>query len=126
MTLEELLLTIVAIILVTLVFYVSGAVVSQDWSMTAPYLLRILVVAVLVVFVIPVFRDAASRFDLGELGVLLAFVLLIIAVRFIVIEELTVSDDWLAAIIVSFLAVVLFYIVEAVAGLFDVSLASLF
>ena len=120
------LIVIVAIVLVTLVFYVSGAIVSQDWSMTAPYLLRILVVAILVVFVIPVFRDAASEFDLGELGVLLAFVLLIIAVRFIVIEELTVSDDWLAAIVVSFLAVVLFYIVEAVAKVFDLALVPAF
>jgi hypothetical protein len=126
MTLEELLLIIVAIILVALVFYVSGAVVSQDWTITAPYALRILVVAILAVLVIPVFRDAAAQFDLGDLGVLLAFVLLIIAVRFIVIEELTVSDDWLAAMIVSLLAVVLFYIVEAVARVFGVALVSVF
>jgi len=126
MSLEELFLLILAIILVTLVFYISGAVVSQDWSMTAPYFLRILVVAILVVFVIPVFSDAASRFSLGDLGVLLAFVLVVIAVRFIVIEELSVSDDWLAAMVVSFLAAVLFYVVEALAGLFDVELVSVF
>jgi len=126
MTLEELLVIIVAIALVTLVLYVSGALVSQDWSMTFPYLVRVLIVAVLLVFVIPVFRDAASEFDLGELGVLLAFVLLIIAVRFLVIEELSVSDDWLAAIVVSFLAVVLFYVIEAVARVFDIALVSLF
>jgi uncharacterized membrane protein len=126
MSIEELLLLIVAVVLVTFIFYVSGAIVSQDWTMTSPYLMRILVVAVLVVFVIPVFRDAASELNLRELGVLLAFVLLIIAVRFIVIEELTVSDDWLAAIIVSFLAVVLFYVIEAVAKLFDIALVALF
>lgn len=126
MTIEELLLIIAAIVLVTILFYVSGAIVSQDWSITAPYALRILVVAILAVFVIPVFRDAASQFDLGDLGLLLAFVLLIVAVRFIVVEELTVSDDWLAAIIVSFLAVVLFYIIEAVARLFHVALVSVF
>jgi len=126
MTLEELLLIIVAIILVTLVLYVSGAIVSQDWSINAPYALRMLVVAVLAVLVIPIFREAASQFDLGDLGVLLAFVLLIVAVRFLVIEELSVSDDWLAAIVVSFLAVVLFYVVEAVARVFGVSIASVF
>jgi hypothetical protein len=126
MTLEELLVIVIAIILVTLVFYVSGAIVSQDWSITAPYLLRILVVAILVVFVIPAFREAASGFDLGELGVLLAFVLLIIAVRFVVIEELTVSDDWLAAIVVSFLAVVLFYLIEAIARTLDVAFVPVF
>ena len=126
MSIEEILLVIAAIILVTLVFYVSGAIVSQDWSMSGSYLLRILVVAILVVFVIPAFREAASGFDLGELGVLLAFVLLIIAVRFIVIEELTVSDDWLAAIVVSFLAVVIFYLIEAISRALDIAFVSLF
>ncbi len=126
MSLEELLLIIVAIVLVTLIFYVSGAIVSQDWSITAPYALRMIVVAILAVLVIPVFRDAASQFDLGDLGVLLAFVLLIVAVRFIVIEELSVSDDWLAAIVVSFLAVIIFYVVEAVARALGVALVAVF
>ena len=126
MSLQELLLIIVAIALVALILYVSGAVVSRDWQMTGAYALRILVVAILAVIVIPVFREAAGEFDLGDLGALFAFVILIVAVRFLVVDELTVSDDWLASIVISFLAVVLFYVVEVVARTFDVGMISLF
>jgi len=127
MDLQEILLLLVAIILVALIFYISGALVGQDWTVSGSYVLRILIVAVIAVVVIPVFRNAADEFGLRELGLLLAFVLLIIAVKFIVIDELSVSDDWLAAIVVSLIGVVLIYIVDEVAvRLVDVSLLSLF
>jgi len=127
MDLQELLLLVIAIILVAIIFYVSGALVSQDWSASGSYLLRVLVVAILAVIVIPVFRNAADEFGLRELGLLLAFVLLIVAVKFIIIDELSVSDDWLAAIVVSFIGVVLIYIVDEVANrLADIRLLTIF
>lgn len=123
--LQELLLLVIAIVLVAVIFYISGALVGQDWSASGSYILRILVVSILAVIVIPVFRDAADSFHMGELGVLFAFVLLIIAVRYIVIEEISVSDDWLAAIVVSLIGVILIYVVDEVAGsLFDINLLS--
>jgi peptidoglycan/LPS O-acetylase OafA/YrhL len=120
---EQLALLVVAIVLAAIIFYISGALVSQDWSMTAAYALRILVVSLIAVVVIPVFRDAANQFGLGDLGLLFAFVLLIMIVRFVLIDELTVTDDWLAAIVLSLIAVVLIYIVDEVSrSIFDVNL----
>jgi hypothetical protein len=110
-----------------LILYVSGAIVSRDWSATGTYILRILVVAIVAVIVIPVFRDAAGEFDLGDLGLLLAFVLLVIAIRFLIVDELTVSDEWLASIVIALIAVILIYAVDRVADeLFDVRLLALF
>ena len=127
MDLAEIILIIVTIALVSLIFYIAGGVVGRDWSVSGSYVLRILVVAVAAVFVIPVFRGAAGEYNLNDLGLLVAFVLLVIAVRFIMVDELTVSDDWLAAIVISLLGVILIYIVEAVADeLFGVKLLSLF
>ncbi len=127
MDLQELLLLVIAIVLVSVIFYVSGALVSQDWSASGSYILRILVVSILAVVVIPVFRSAADEFGLQELGLLFAFVLLIIAVKFIVIDELSVSDDWLAAIVVSLIGVVLIYVVDEIANrLADIRLLSIF
>lgn len=127
MSIGELILLIVAIVLVTLILYVSGAIVGRDWSATGTYILRVLVVAVVAVIVIPVFRAAAGEFHLGDLGLLLAFVLLVVAIRYIIVDELTVTDEWLASIVIALFAVILIYFVDWVADeLFDVRLLALF
>jgi hypothetical protein len=84
-------------------------------------------VSVIAVVVIPVFENAANRFDLGELGLLFAFVLLIIVIRFVLVDELTVNDDWLASIVIALIGVVLIYIVAELASrLSDASLLPIF
>lgn len=127
MTLGELALLLVAILLVSIILYVSGALVSRDWSVTNTYILRVLVTAIIAVLIIPIFQEAAGEFRLGDLGLLLAFVILIVAVRFLIVDELTVADDWLASIVIALLAVVLIYIVDKLADeLFDVRLLGIF
>ncbi len=127
MSLEELALLLIAILLAAVIFYISGAIVGQDWSASGTYLLRILLVSVIAVVVIPVFENAANRFNLGELGLLFAFVLLIIVIRFVLVDELTVNDDWLASIVIALIGVVLIYIVAEIASrLSDTSLLPIF
>ena len=123
MNVEALALIIAVIVLVSLIFYISGAVVSQDWTISGSLILRILVVALVAVFVIPAFRDAAASIDIGDLGLLLAFVLLVIVVRFVLVEELAVAEEWLASLVISLIAVVLIYIVDEVSrAIFDLRL----
>jgi len=127
MDIGQLILLIIAIALVSVIFYISGAIVSGDWVVQAPYVLRIVIVSMFAVVAIPVFRNAMGEFDLGDLGLLFAFVLLILAVRFILVIELTVSDEWLASIVISLIGVVLIYIVDEVAmHLADIQMLSLF
>lgn len=127
MTLTELALLLLAIVLVSIILYISGGLVSRDWSVTNTYLLRVFVAAIIAVLIIPVFREAAGEFRLGDLGLLLAFVILIVAVRFLVVDELTVADDWLASIVIALIAVVLIYVVDKLADqLFDVRLLTIF
>ena len=127
MNLEALILLIAAIVLVAVIFYVSGAMVSQDWSLGGSLVLRILVVSLIAVFIIPAFRDAAASIDVGDLGLLVAFVLLVVVVRFILVEELAVAEEWLASIVISLIAVVLIYIVdEASRAMFDLRLLEIF
>jgi membrane protein YdbS with pleckstrin-like domain len=123
MDLEVLALLLLAILLASVIFYVSGAIVGQDWSASGSQILRILVVALVAVFVIPIFRDIAGELGAGDLGLLFAFVVLVIVVRFVLVEEMTVSDEWLAAIVLSLMAVVMIYIVDEVSrSLFEVGL----
>jgi len=127
MNLEALILLIAASVLVAVIFYVSGALVSQDWSASGSLILRILVVSLVAVFIIPAFRDAAASIDVGDLGLLVAFVLLVVVVRFILVEELAVAEEWLASIVISLIAVVLIYVVdEASRALFDLRLLEIF
>jgi hypothetical protein len=123
MDLESLALLILVIVLTALIFYVSGSLVGQDWSPSGSQILRILVVSLVAVFIIPVFRDVAGQLSASDLGLLFAFVLLVIVVRFVLVEEMAVSDDWLAAIVISLIAVVLIYVVDqASQSLFNVGL----
>ena len=121
MDLEVLALLLLAILLASVIFYVSGALVGQDWSVSGSQILRILIVDLVAVFVIHIFRNVAGEFGAGDLGLLFAFVVLVIVVRYVLVEEMTVSDEWLAAIVVSVIAVVMIYIVDEVSkSLFDV------
>jgi peptidoglycan/LPS O-acetylase OafA/YrhL len=127
MTLGELALILAAIVLVSIILYASGALVSRDWSVSNSYILRVLVTAIIAVLIIPIFRDAAGEFRMDELGLLVAFVLLIIAIRFLIVDELTVADDWLASIVIALVAVVLIYVVDKVADeIFDIRLLAMF
>jgi hypothetical protein len=127
MSFEELALLLIAILLAAVIFYISGAIVGQDWSASGTYILRILVVSLIAVVVIPVFSNAADHFKLGDLGLLLAFVLLVIVIRFVLVDELTVNDDWLASIVIALIGVVLIYIVAELADrYFEVALLSIF
>ncbi len=111
----------------SVIFYISGAIVGQDWSLPAPYLVRVIAVAIVAVVAIPLLRSGAEQLQLGELGVLLAFVILIIVVRFLMVEELAVSDEWLASIAISLVGVVLIYVVDALSqAVFDVRILALF
>jgi hypothetical protein len=123
MNIEALIMLIVTLVLVALIFYISGAIVSQDWSAGGGLVLRILVVSLIAVFVIPAFRGAAASVEVGDLGLLLAFVILVVVVRFILVEELAVAEEWLASIVISLIAVVLIYIVDAISrAVFDLNL----
>lgn len=127
MNIEQLLMLIVALVLVFVIFYIGGAIVGQDWSLPAPYLVRVIAVAIVAVVAIPLLRSGADQLQLGDLGVLVAFVILIIVVRFLMVEELAVSDEWLASIAISLVGVVLIYIVDALSQwVFDVRILDLF
>jgi hypothetical protein len=127
MNIEVLALLLLAILLAALIFYISGALVGQDWSASGSQILRILVVSVIAVFVIPIFRSVTEELGFVDLGLLFAFVILIIAVRYVLVEDMTVSDEWLAAIVLSLIALVLIYVVDQVSiRLFDEGLFGFF
>lgn len=123
----EIVLLLMTIVVVALIFYIAGALVSREWSVNTSYVLRLLVVSLVAVFVIPVFGNAADELHLAELGLLLAFVLLTFLIRFVLVEELVVTDDWLASIVIALIGAILIYVIdEAADQLFNVHVLAFF
>jgi len=122
----ELALLLVAVIIVLLVFYASAAVVSQDWSVSSEHLLRLLVVSLVFVFVVSAVSNMGREHVFSDLMLLLSFVVLVVVVRFVLVEELAVSDDWLSSMIVSLIGVTLIFMIDALMdALLDLSLPSI-
>jgi len=122
---SDIILLCVTILIVIVVFYMSAAIVAQDWAMTPPYFLRLLAVSLVFAFVVPMVSDLGRDQGLANLMLLLSFVFLIVVVRFVMVEELAVPDDWLASIVISLIGVSLIFVIEALSDhLFDLGLPS--
>ncbi len=116
----------IAVLVVMLVFYLSAAIVSQDWAAAPPYILRILIVSLVFVFIVPVVSDLGREQGLSDFMLLLSFVFLVVVVRFVMVEELAVHDDWLASMVISLIGVGLILVIEEVSNrLFDIGLPSI-
>lgn len=127
MSIEQLILLLVAVLLVALIFYASSALVSSDWSIDGPFALRLLLVSLIAVLVIPFVSGVAHDLGIDELGLLFGFVILIFVVRYVLVEELPVADDWLASIVITLLGVVLIYAVQELADrFFDTRMLTVF
>jgi hypothetical protein len=126
LSLEQLILLLVAIFLVFAIFYVSASIVASDWSADGSLVLRLLIVALIAVFVIPFVRNLVDDVKIGELGLLFAFILLVVVTRYVLVDELPVSDDWLASLVISLLGVLMIYAVDEIAQqAFNVEMLSL-
>ncbi len=122
----ELGLLLVAVMVVLLVFYASAAVVAQDWSAGPEHFLRLLIVTLVFVFVVTAVSNMSREHVFSDLMLLLSFVILVVVVRFVLVEELAVSDDWLASMIVSLIGVTLIFMIDALMdALLDLSLPSI-
>ena len=125
MDVTDIILLCATILIVMLIFYISAAIVAQDWSATPSYAMRILVVALVFVFVVPLVIELGKGHDLSGLMVLLSFVFLVVLGRFIMVEELAVPDDWLAAMVISLMGVVMIFVIVALSEeLLDLGLPS--
>ncbi len=115
MTIEQLLLLILTVVLVAAIFYIAGSLVSRDWALNGGYAARLALTSIIAVVLIPVLMAAAGDLGLGELGLLVAFVVLVVVVRFLLVDELTVTDEWLSSIVICLLGVILVYVVNLAA-----------
>lgn len=121
----DVLLIVIMLIVLTLVLYITAGIVSGDWDHTAGTWLRFILVAGIAAILIPALQSAANAISAGDLALMIAFMVIMFLVKWLIVPELTVGDEWMTTIFTSFLAILVLYVIERVASeLFDFQLFS--
>lgn len=100
----------VAIILVSLVLALSHRLIEGKPKADAAYALKVIIVALIIVFIIPIFQSIAAPY-ISQLAIIIAYTLIILCVRYI-LSGRGGKIPWLSAIAISFISVVLIFIIN--------------
>jgi hypothetical protein len=91
------------LLLLVAVLYFSVWLVTRETVLTANYTVRLMVMAVVALLVIPALQLLLEDYDvLGVgLGILLPFLLLMALMRYLVIPEVSLRNEWVEAVAVT-------------------------
>ncbi len=104
-------LFIVTVLIVMLFLYIATRLVTREEVVTASYALRLFITAVMAVVIVPLLAGLLTD---AVIGILVAFLALMIVVRFLIISEASLGDEWLESFIVTFLIILFVYIFNLV------------
>lgn len=104
-------LFIATVLLVMLFLYIATRLVTREEVLTANYALRLFITALLAVVIVPLLAGLLTD---AVIGILVAFLALMIVVRFLIISEASLGDEWLESFIVTFLIILFVYIFNLV------------
>jgi hypothetical protein len=104
-------LFVVTVLIVMLFLYIATRLVTREEVVTASYALRLFITAVMAVVIVPLLAGLLTD---AVIGILVAFLALMIVVRFLIISEASLGDEWLESFIVTFLIILFVYIFNLV------------
>lgn len=104
-------LFILSILVVMLFLYIATRLVTREEVLTASYALRLFLTAILAVVVVPLFAGLVTD---PVIGILVAFLVLMLVVRFLIISEASLGEEWLESFIVTFLIILFVYLFNLV------------
>lgn len=104
-------LFILSILIVMLFLYIATRLVTREEVLTANYALRLFLTAILAVVVVPLF---AGLVTVAVIGILVAFLVLMLVVRFLIISEASLGEEWLESFVVTFLIILFVYLFNLV------------
>ena len=111
MDIVSVVLFIVTVLIVMLFLYIATRLVTREEVVTASYALRLFITAVMAVVIVPLLAGLLTD---AVIGILVAFLALMIVVRFLIISEASLGDEWLESFIVTFLIILFVYIFNLV------------
>lgn len=111
MDIVSVVLFIVTVLIVMLFLYIATRLVTREEVVTASYALRLFITAAMAVVIVPLLAGLLTD---AVIGILVAFLALMIVVRFLIISEASLGDEWLESFIVTFLIILFVYIFNLV------------
>ncbi len=111
MDIVRVVLFIVTVLIVMLFLYIATRLVTREEVVTASYALRLFITAAMAVVIVPLLAGLLTD---AVIGILVAFLALMITVRFLIISEASLGDEWLESFIVTFLIILFVYIFNLV------------
>jgi len=104
------------IVVVMIILYIATRIVCKEDIVTATYALRLFVTALLAVVLVPLLEGMLqSEFGLGIVGVIIAFFLLVIIIRYVIVSETSLGDEFIESILIALITVIAIYIINWVA-----------
>ncbi len=111
MDIVSVVLFIVTVLIVMLFLYIATRLVTREAVVAASYALRLFITAAMAVVIVPLLAGLLTD---AVIGILVAFLALMIVVRFLIISEASLGDEWLESFIVTFLIILFVYIFNLV------------
>ncbi len=96
-------LFVVKLLVLTAVLYLVVWVVTRESVLRAAYVVRLLVMAAVALLVIPAFQALLADYGVAGmgLGILIPFLLLVVLMRYVIVPEVTLRNEWVEAVVIS-------------------------
>ncbi len=111
-------LFIITILIVILIIYVATRLVTKEEIVSSTYLARLFITALAIVVLVPLLSSFLSNpMGMGSSGAFLAiiisFLILVIIMRYVIVSEVSLGNEWIEALGIALLCLIFIYIFNA-------------
>ncbi len=100
------------VVIVMIILYVATRIVCKEDIVSAAYALRLFVTALLAVVLVPMLQ---SMLGLGIIGLLIAFFLLVLIIRYIIVSEASLGEEVIESILIALITLISIFIINYIA-----------
>ncbi len=100
------------VVIVMIILYVATRIVCKEDIVSAAYALRLFVTALLAVVLVPMLQ---SMLGLGIIGLLIAFFLLVLIIRYVIVSEASLGEEVIESILIALITLISIFIINYIA-----------
>ncbi|MEE9223645.1 MAG: hypothetical protein V3U51_02740, partial [Thermoplasmata archaeon] len=100
------------VVIVMIILYVATRIVCKEDIVSAAYALRLFVTALLAVVLVPMLQ---SILGLGIIGLLIAFFLLVLIIRYVIVSEASLGEEVVESILIALITLISIFIINYIA-----------
>lgn len=113
-SIEQILYYIVMILLTSLFLYLATRIITGKKNIDAPYMISLIIVAIIALFAAPALTIIATILMVPELAMIVLFIVIVYAVRYLLKTGKGDSIAWEKAIWITFLTLVFIFLVNRI------------